>query len=875
MKKGSKKKADEDESSTSQKKAQSAINGTPATPTDARVAQQIRVLEVVGAGGKSGKDEGKYSPRTEAYIKQLTDVLDFFAYSRQDIANLVRRCHHDEQQIQIAVENIIEDKANHEQDSWGVVRTKKQQKEERKIKEEEEKHEKDRIEKELEKKRRDAEKRERAAWHAGHKYAGSESFKENSHHSTSGDAVIETAVGTSTALPPDPAILFACPLPAEGRETMPEENNSDEWWEDSRGGGNYWDESKSTWDWKQGQGKWDDSTWGNSKDGTHETHQDGWWSSDWDKAGVNNSETNAAQTQAPRAKRGQKEKHSAPKKETTEMWDMPDTAAPASEGGLDQWALGDIRAHERRVAGGEAPEPETHAQAPLEPAMLTVEELERSVGASGSGRGADAGKNRIEMLLEASDLATAAPVAPVAPVAPGAGAANEKPERGRGRGGKGGGKTERPPRGERVEKAEERADKERLERLDRSEDPRRQPMEEVGENVTVKKHSSMGCAVVSLKDPRVREAILALLQTCSDVTINGIKVQVKPHTEKDTKAEIPTDLFVAWGHKVEKNTPLSEHELTKFFDTKHQEVSHKWAMEMQEKARVAEERARQQKLLEEQQKQQAEQREREEQRRIFEEEMRRRSEEELQQRQVEAQRKHAEEQRRQEEARRIHRETQAKWINDFSWAHGGPQHAAAVAAAAAAAGAAAQPRSAASGTAGALTAATVSPASAGVAATGATVAATGQTQADQATVSGAVGASLTPAATAAYPSQAAAQWGAAQAQQWMQGMACHSQQQGWQQQMMAQRGMQQQQMAQGALAAQGTPGAVTNPQDYESLRAHAAYYAYIAEQQQRGGQNVAAYAAPQQGGYLNAGQHNPAFNYGAAASFSRNGLRST
>merc|ERR1719412_2524415 len=101
-------------------------------------------------------------------------------------------------------------------------------------------------------------------------------------------------------------------------------------------------------------------------------------------------------------------------------------------------------------------------------------------------------------------------------------------------------------------------------------------------------------------------------------------------------------------------------------------------------------------------------------------------------------------------------------------------------------------------------------------------------------------------------------------------MACHSQQQGWQQQMMAPRGMQQQQMAQGALAAQGTPGAVTNPQDYESLRAHAAYYAYIAEQQQRGGQNVAAYAAPQ-GGYLNGSQQNPAFNYGAAASFSRNG----
>lgn len=128
MKKGNKKKADKDEASTSQKKAQSAVNGAPALPTDARVARQMRVLEVVGAGGKSRSDEGTYSPRTESYIKQLTGVLDFFAYSRQDIANLVRRCHYDEQQIQIAVENIIEDKANHEQDSWGTVKTKKQQK---------------------------------------------------------------------------------------------------------------------------------------------------------------------------------------------------------------------------------------------------------------------------------------------------------------------------------------------------------------------------------------------------------------------------------------------------------------------------------------------------------------------------------------------------------------------------------------------------------------------------------------------------------------------------------------------------------------------------------------------------------------------------
>lgn len=90
---------------------------------------KLRVLEVVGASGTGEKDEKKYSPRTESHIKKLTEVLDFFEYSRSDIAGLVRRCHYDDHQIQIAVANIIEDKANHVQDSWGTVKTKKQLKE--------------------------------------------------------------------------------------------------------------------------------------------------------------------------------------------------------------------------------------------------------------------------------------------------------------------------------------------------------------------------------------------------------------------------------------------------------------------------------------------------------------------------------------------------------------------------------------------------------------------------------------------------------------------------------------------------------------------------------------------------------------------------
>jgi len=367
-------------------------------------------------------------------------------------------------------------------------------------------------------------------------------------------------------------------------------------------------------------------------------------------------------------------------------------------------------------------------------------------------------------------------------------------------------------------------------------------MEEVGENVTVRKHSSMGCAVISMRDPRVRDAILA---AASETNISGMRVQMKPHHDKDTKAEVPTDIFVAWGHKEEKKNPLSERELAKHFDQKHIEITDVWRQEAEEKARQNEERVRQQKLLEEQQRQQAEQREREEQRRRFEEDLARRRQEEEQQRQVDAQRKLMEEQaRRQEEQRRITRETQAKWINDLqgNWAHSGNMGAGNPVA-----GAASHDPRATLGAAGALSAA--NPAAAG--GTGTSAAGGAQTHADTMTTASA--ASLN-AAAAAYPPQAAAQWGAAQ--QWMQAMAYHHSQAGWQTSL-AQRGIQQMHGAMSAMTPQ---------------QAQAAYYAYM-EQQQRG-QSAAAYAAQhaqhaQQSGYMNSSQQNAAFGYGAAAAYGR------
>jgi len=755
---------------------------TGANSTDVRVAQQMRVLEVVGAG-KSVKEDKKYSPRTENHIKQLTDLLDCFQYNRADIAALVRRCHHDEQQIQIAVANIIEDKANHGVEDWGEVKSKKQLKEEKKIREEEERKEQEATERELEKQRKEAEKRAK-------KDAERQRGQRGGHGNDDGWSGEAPADGGKVALPPDPAILFAGSKPTEEAP----EKGGDDWWDDkwdqgwdagAKGAPRKGEDWEEDWKWK-GQGWGENDEWADEGGGGN-GKADEWWQEEWktqEKRGKKAPKERAASSKG-------KEQKKEPQADSMDMWDMPDANAP-NEGGLDQFTLGDIRAHD--VDAPKSMHPEG--------AMLTVEEIERmQFGLSPSKPQADAG-------------------------------GADRPERGgeKGRGRGRGGKEGRGRGGDRPDKADREkgkppaadpeGDKANLERLDRSDDPRRQPMEEVGENVTVRKHSSMGCAVVSMKDTRVRDAILRL---GAEIIISGIRVQMKPHTDKETKMEIPTDIFVAWGRQVEKTSPLSERELTKYFDTKHQDFLSAWRGE-EEKQRQAEEAARQQKALEEQQRQQAEQRQ------AYEAEMLRRQHEA-----ADSQRK-AEEQRRLDEQRRVQQETQAIW--------------AAGARGAAAGGA--DPRAAAGlGAAGALN-------SVGQATQA------GHPQ-DPMTHPSASAAGLTAAAYAQNP-QAAAQW-----QHWMQTMAYHTQQQqqaaGWQQQLAQRAGVQ----MPAAMAQQLGAQQMAGRQEYDQLRQQAAYYAYLAQadqqRQQGGAQAAAAQAAfAQQGGYQQAGAQ---FGYGAAAYGSR------
>lgn len=112
-------------------------------------------------------------------------------------------------------------------------------------------------------------------------------------------------------------------------------------------------------------------------------------------------------------------------------------------------------------------------------------------------------------------------------------------------------------------------------------EPTKQPLEADGKSCQVKKHSGMGCAVITMPSGEIRDTVLMRArQRHKGVTpdpvvveIAGIDVQVKPHTDKATKLEIKTDIFAAWGHQIEKQTPLEASSIATFFDDLYREVS--------------------------------------------------------------------------------------------------------------------------------------------------------------------------------------------------------------------------------------------------------------------------------------------------------------
>ncbi|CAE6922149.1 unnamed protein product [Symbiodinium sp. CCMP2592] len=107
----------------------------------------------------------------------------------------------------------------------------------------------------------------------------------------------------------------------------------------------------------------------------------------------------------------------------------------------------------------------------------------------------------------------------------------------------------------------------------------------------------MGWAVVSMTDVRVRQAIL---EDGSKCTINGIKIGIKPYTNKETKEEVPTDLFLSWSKQVGCRTCNFVRKNRRFFDSKHKEITSGWKAaeedwyRAEEKLRAEEQERRQQ-----------------------------------------------------------------------------------------------------------------------------------------------------------------------------------------------------------------------------------------------------------------------------------------
>lgn len=96
----------------------------------------------------------------------------------------------------------------------------------------------------------------------------------------------------------------------------------------------------------------------------------------------------------------------------------------------------------------------------------------------------------------------------------------------------------------------------------------KQPLEATGRWCEVKKHSEMGCAVVTFADIASRDAVMNLAAQKGPVEekgdekrplmkIGGVDVQLRPHKDKAAGGdEIKTDIFVAWGRQAEKTNML-------------------------------------------------------------------------------------------------------------------------------------------------------------------------------------------------------------------------------------------------------------------------------------------------------------------------------
>lgn len=102
----------------------------------------------------------------------------------------------------------------------------------------------------------------------------------------------------------------------------------------------------------------------------------------------------------------------------------------------------------------------------------------------------------------------------------------------------------------------------------------KQAIEAKGDHCEVRKHSSMGCCVVTMESGAAREVVMRHVEkqcghvpgTKAKTQVGSVMVQVQRHQDKSTHTTVETDIFVAWGHRAEKESPLAVEDIAEAFD---------------------------------------------------------------------------------------------------------------------------------------------------------------------------------------------------------------------------------------------------------------------------------------------------------------------
>jgi len=104
----------------------------------------------------------------------------------------------------------------------------------------------------------------------------------------------------------------------------------------------------------------------------------------------------------------------------------------------------------------------------------------------------------------------------------------------------------------------------------------KRPMDATGDHCVVHKHSGMGCAVISMDSKSIRETVLNYAERQSpsgrnkpgaaEMDIDGLKVEIKRHVDRNTQQDVVTDIFAAWGHQAERQRVLEPEMIAEAFD---------------------------------------------------------------------------------------------------------------------------------------------------------------------------------------------------------------------------------------------------------------------------------------------------------------------